>query len=505
MALTNQIPVDGVATATTSAAATSATSAAATTTVATASAAATSAAGAGTAAAPGVTATSATATSAHEALVNTPNIPSALARTVDLLQCLTGPNNASTGYSYDGPKQKVTLLGATGSIGDASCSVLAQHPERYEVHGLVAYSNHYKMLKLIKQFRPARVAMFDEAAAAELKAALALISHSEAITTEVLAGEAGVIEVAGDGAAQIVIGAIVGAAGLKPLLAALKTGARIALANKEALVMSGQLFFAEARKYGATILPVDSEHSAIFQCLPPSEQVRMGSCELAKVGVREILLTGSGGPFRNCKPQDLVAVTPAMAVNHPVWSMGPKISVDSATMMNKALEFIEVRYLFNASAEQVKVLIHPQAVIHSMVSYTDGAVMAQLGSPDMRTPVAVALAYPERIASPVEPLDFTKYEALTFKNPNPELYPCLYLGMQASSLGQGSTTALNAANEIAVAAFLEERLGFTQIAEVVAMVLEQVSGTSVHELEEILALDSKARELARAAVIKLNP
>lgn len=393
--------------------------------------------------------------------------------------------------------KKVTLLGATGSIGDASCSLLRLYKDQYEVHGLAAATNAHKMYDLICEFQPKRVALFDEHAAKELKDILNNGQSALASKVEVLCGEQGVIELSGDGQADMVIGAIVGAAGLKPLLAAIKTGCRICLANKEALVMSGQLFFDMAKRYGAQVLPVDSEHSAIFQCLPASEQLKMGSCDLASVGVREILLTGSGGPFRDCQLSELDEVTPAMAINHPVWSMGPKISVDSATMMNKALEYIEARYLFNASKEQVKVIIHPQSVIHSMVSYVDGAIMAQIGQPDMKTPIALAMSYPQRMTAGVEALDFTKISALTFREPQKDRYPCLFLGMEASLCGQAMTTALNAANEVAVASFLNESLPFVGIAKVVDHVLNSISGSSAYELEEILAIDAQARTLAQ--------
>lgn len=393
--------------------------------------------------------------------------------------------------------KKVTLLGATGSIGDASCSLLRLHKDQYEVHGLAAATNAHKMYDLICEFQPKRVALFDEHAAKELKDILNNGQSALSSKVEVLSGEQGVIELSGDGQADMVIGAIVGAAGLKPLLAAIKTGCRICLANKEALVMSGQLFFDMAKRYGAQVLPVDSEHSAIFQCLPASEQLKMGSCDLAAVGVREILLTGSGGPFRDCQLSELDKVTPAMAINHPVWSMGPKISVDSATMMNKALEYIEARYLFNASKEQVKVIIHPQSVIHSMVSYVDGAIMAQIGQPDMKTPIALAMSYPQRMTAGVEALDFTKISALTFREPQKDRYPCLFLGMEASLCGQAMTTALNAANEVAVASFLNESLPFVGIAKVVDHVLNSISGSSAYELEEILAIDAQARTLAQ--------
>ncbi len=399
----------------------------------------------------------------------------------------------------------VTILGATGSIGLSTCEVIRHNPDRFYVHGLAAGHNVAQLFAQMREFRPARVALSDSGAAVELKAMVEGVRGDEGKALrniEILVGEQGVCELAGDGAAGMVVGAIVGAAGLKPLLAAIKTGARICLANKEALVMSGQLFFNEVKKSGAQVLPVDSEHSAIFQCLPRDLQQNLGFCDLKGAGVAKLLLTGSGGPFRDTPVEQLAAVTVAQAINHPVWSMGPKISVDSATMMNKALEYIEARYLFNAGPDQVEIVIHPQSVIHSMVSYRDGAVLAQLGAPDMKTPIAVAMGFSERINSGVAPLDFTKVGTLTFKQPEPERYPCLYLGIEASKQGQACTTALNAANEEAVAAFLQEKLSFLGISEVVEAVLNQLSGERAHSLEEILAVDAKARQLAQAEIAK---
>ena len=318
-----------------------------------------------------------------------------------------------------------------------------------------------------------------------------------------LEGQKGVEELSGDGAAEIVVAAIVGAAGLKPILAAVKTGCIVALANKESLVMSGKIFFEESKKYGAKILPVDSEHSAIFQCLPYELQTNLGFCDLKKANVSKILLTGSGGPFRDTPLAELPSVTPKQAVAHPVWSMGPKISVDSATMMNKGLEFIEARYLFNATDEDIKVVIHPQSVIHSMVAYTDGAVLAQMGQPDMRTPIAVAMGFPERIESGVAPLDFEKLGELTFRAPDYDRYPCLKLAMQASVSGQGATTALNAANEIAVDAFLKEKIRYTDIAVVVEKVLNTFGSPELKTVDEVMNADSQSREIAIQAVKEL--
>lgn len=445
-------------------------------------------------------------TAQHKATATTATVTAARAPAAPTVETTASePDAAQIAMREDmvqgdfGP-QRVTLLGATGSIGDSTCEVMRQHPELYVMHALAANSNVEKMLRLIAEFKPSRVALRNEQAAATLKERLADDPSLRALRVEVLAGDAGVVEVAGDGAAEIVVDAIVGAAGLAPVLAALKTGCRVCLANKESLVMTGQLFFDVARQFNSTVVPVDSEHSAIFQCLPPQEQRRLGACDLKAVGVHEILLTGSGGPFRDCALSELQNVTPQMAINHPVWSMGPKISVDSATMMNKALEFIEARYLFNAAPEQVRVVIHPQSVIHSMVSYVDGAVLAQLGMPDMKTPIAHALAYPHRISAPVAPLDFTKISALTFKEPDKERYPCLFMGIEASKQGQASTTALNAANEVAVAAFLHGELSFLGISEVVEEVLSKLSATTAYSLEEIMAVDEEARSIAKAVI-----
>ncbi len=395
--------------------------------------------------------------------------------------------------------KSVTLLGATGSIGTSTLDVIKRHSDEFKLHGIVANSSVDKTLNIIKEFKPKRVALADVKACKKLKDEL----KKNNLFVEVLEGESGVVELAGDGAADIVVAAIVGAAGLKPILAAVKTGCVIALANKESLVMSGKIFFNEAKKYGAKILPVDSEHSAIFQCLPYEQQTNLGFCNLKAANVSKILLTGSGGPFRDTPIKELVNVTPKQAIAHPVWSMGPKISVDSATMMNKGLEFIEARYLFNATDNDIKVVIHPQSVIHSMVSYIDGAVLAQLGQPDMRTPIAVAMGFPDRIASGVTPLDFEKLGELTFKAPDYDRYPCLKLAMQASSAGQGATTALNASNEIAVDAFLKEKIRYTDIAVVVESVLNQYGSPELRSVDEVLNADFNARQIALEKIKEL--
>lgn len=392
--------------------------------------------------------------------------------------------------------RNVTLLGATGSIGTSTLDVLRRHKDEFKLHAVAASSSVDKMVAIVQEFKPERVAMHNEKSAQELSKRL----KDSGLYAEVLAGAQGVEDVAGDGAADVVVGAIVGAAGLKPVIAAVRTGCVIALANKEALVMSGQIFFEAVKKYGAKVLPVDSEHSAIFQCLPYEAQTNLGYCDLKQANVNKILLTGSGGPFRDSPLDSLKTVTVAQATAHPVWSMGPKISVDSATMMNKGLEFIEARYLFNATDDDIKVVIHPQSVIHSMVSFTDGAILAQLGQPDMRTPIAVALGFPQRITSGVDMLDFEKLSELTFRTPDFVRYPCLKLAMQASKSGQGATTCLNAANEVAVDAFLHSKIGYLDIATVVDGVLQKVNVGSLSSIDEVLDTDRQAREIAKSIV-----
>lgn len=392
--------------------------------------------------------------------------------------------------------RNVTLLGATGSIGTSTLDVLRRHKDEFKLHAVAASSSVDKMVAIVQKFKPERVAMHNEKSAQELSKRL----KDSGLYAEVLAGAQGVEEVAGDGAADVVVGAIVGAAGLKPVIAAVRTGCVIALANKEALVMSGQIFFETVKKYGSKVLPVDSEHSAIFQCLPYEAQTNLGYCDLKQANVNKILLTGSGGPFRDSPLESLKTVTAAQAIAHPVWSMGPKISVDSATMMNKGLEFIEARYLFNATDDDIKVVIHPQSVIHSMVSFTDGAILAQLGQPDMRTPIAVALGFPQRLTSGVDMLDFEKLSELTFRTPDFVRYPCLKLAMQASKSGQGATTCLNAANEVAVDAFLHSKIGYLDIATVVDGVLQKVNVGSLSSIDEVLDTDRQAREIAKSIV-----
>ncbi|GAA4497045.1 1-deoxy-D-xylulose-5-phosphate reductoisomerase [Pseudaeromonas paramecii] len=388
--------------------------------------------------------------------------------------------------------QRVTVLGSTGSIGRSTLDIIRRHRQTFAVTALAAHRDVTAMLADCLEFEPRYAVMADEAAAQQLREALA--SHQS--LTEVLSGAEALCEVARLAEVDQVMAAIVGAAGLLPALAAVKAGKTVLLANKEALVMSGALFMEAARDSGARILPVDSEHNAIFQCLPQSVQQQLGFCDLAAAGVHKILLTGSGGPFRYTPVEQLAAVTPEQAVAHPNWSMGRKISVDSATMMNKGLEYIEARWLFNAQPEQMQVVIHPQSVIHSMVQYKDGSVLAQMGQPDMRTPIAYVMSYPARIASGVGPLDFCSLGELTFLAPDYQRYPGLQLAMEACWAGQGATTALNAANEMAVASFLAGQIGFTTIHTINAGVVERLAGSPADDLTAILGLDDEARRLA---------
>lgn len=388
---------------------------------------------------------------------------------------------------------QLTILGSTGSIGRSTLDVVRRHPERFNVVALAANADVTRMLADCLEFRPQYAVLVQEDAAAALRLALV---EAGAHGVEVLSGAAALQEVARLGAVDTVMAAIVGAAGLLPALAAIEAGKRVLLANKEALVMSGALFMRAAQASGATILPVDSEHNAIFQCLPEHVQAAMGYCDLTAAGVERILLTGSGGPFRYTSLDELALVTPAQAVAHPNWSMGRKISVDSATMMNKGLEFIEAKWLFNAAPDQIQVIIHPQSVIHSMVQYKDGSVLAQMGRPDMRTPIAHALAYPQRIQSGVEALDFFSQGELSFIRPDYERYPCLKLAMDACWSGQAATTVLNAANELAVGAFLDGRIGFMAIYRICARIVESLADQATPDLASILELDSEARRLA---------
>ncbi|MFG0806578.1 1-deoxy-D-xylulose-5-phosphate reductoisomerase [Pseudomonas fluvialis] len=387
---------------------------------------------------------------------------------------------------------RVTVLGATGSIGLSTLDVLARHAERYEVFALTAFSRVDELAGLCLRHRPRLAVVADVRAAASLQQRL----RDAGLNTEVLYGEQALCEVASAAEVDVVMAAIVGAAGLRPTLAAVQAGKRVLLANKEALVMSGALFMQAVRRHAATLLPIDSEHNAIFQCLPE----RAGSLE--QLGVRRILLTASGGPFREFTLEQMASVTPAQACAHPNWSMGQKISVDSASMMNKGLELIEACWLFDVPPARVEVVVHPQSVIHSMVDYLDGSVLAQLGNPDMRTPIAHALAWPERIDAGVSALDLFRIARLDFQAPDEQRFPCLRLARQAAEQGGTAPALLNAANEVAVAAFLAGRIGFTAIAALIEEVLQREPVAAANDLQQVFAADARARELAGAWLVR---
>jgi len=395
--------------------------------------------------------------------------------------------------------KQLTLLGSTGSIGCSTLDVVRHNPETFAVTALVAGKNVARMVEQCLEFTPRYAVMDDDACARQLKASLA--QHGS--RTEVLSGQQAACDMAALDEVDQVMAAIVGAAGLLPTLAAIRAGKTVLLANKESLVTCGRLFMDAVQHSGAQLLPVDSEHNAIFQSLPQPFQHNLGYADLEQNGVMSILLTGSGGPFRETPLSELAAMTPDQACRHPNWSMGRKISVDSATMMNKGLEYIEARWLFNASADQMEVLIHPQSVIHSMVRYLDGSVLAQLGEPDMRTPIAHTMAWPNRVASGAKPLDFTTLSALTFCAPDYDRYPCLKLAMEAFEQGQAATTALNAANEVTVAAFLDSAIRFTDIAALNLSVLEKMDLREPQSIDDVLAVDKLAREVAQKQVTQL--
>jgi len=394
--------------------------------------------------------------------------------------------------------KNLTLLGSTGSIGCSTLAVVRHNPDRFTVTALVAGKNVARMVEQCLEFAPRYAVMDDAACAQQLQRTLS--EHGS--RTEVLSGQQAACDMAALEEVDQVMAAIVGAAGLLPTLAAIRAGKSVLLANKESLVTCGRLFMEAVKESRAQLLPVDSEHNAIFQSLPEPIQHNLGYADLEQNGVSSILLTGSGGPFRETPMADLALMTPDQACRHPNWSMGRKISVDSATMMNKGLEYIEARWLFNAAARQMEVLIHPQSVIHSMVRYQDGSVLAQLGEPDMRTPIAHTMAWPERVSSGVNALDFCKLSALSFAAPDYDRYPCLKLAIDASSEGQAATTALNAANEVAVSAFLASAIRFTDIAALNLAVLEQMDLREPQSIDDVLAVDVLAREIAQKQVIR---
>ena len=390
-------------------------------------------------------------------------------------------------------QQVLTILGSTGSIGESTLDVVSRHPEKFRVFALAGHRQVDKLAAQCKQFRPEYAVVGDAGHAAELEKKL----KQEGIDTQVLYGAQALIDVASADEVSGVMCAIVGAAGLPSALAAAQKGKTIYLANKETLVVSGALFMETARQNGATVLPIDSEHNAIFQVLP-----RDYTGHLNEHGINSIILTASGGPFLNTDLSTFDSITPEQAVKHPNWSMGRKISVDSASMMNKGLELIEAHWLFNCPPEKLEVVIHPQSVIHSMVRYRDGSVLAQLGNPDMRTPIAYCLGLPERIDSGVGELDFGALSALTFQKPDFDRFPCLKLAYQAMNAGGAAPCVLNAANEVAVAAFLDKRIKFTDIAQVVAHCLAQDFSDGHHDIESLLAQDAQTRRQAEAFISK---
>ncbi len=386
--------------------------------------------------------------------------------------------------------QSITILGATGSIGVSTLDVLARHPDKYRVYALSAHSRVDELAAQCRAFLPARAVVGTPEGAARLAGLLA------GLPIDISHGEAALCDIAAE--ADTVMAAIVGAAGLAPTLAAARAGRKILLANKEALVMSGQLFMDAVREHKATLLPIDSEHNAIFQSLP----MAYGRSP-AGAGVAKILLTASGGPFRQRDVATLEHVTPDEACKHPTWSMGRKISVDSATMMNKGLEVIEAHWLFGAPADLIEVVIHPQSVIHSMVSYCDGSVLAQLGNPDMRTPIAHALAYPERIDSGVAQLDITQIGTLQFERPDLARFPCLALAFEALRAGGTAPALLNAANEVAVQAFLDTRIGFRDIDRIISRVMHENEHGAASSIDAVMAQDAAARRAAEAIIAGL--
>ena len=383
--------------------------------------------------------------------------------------------------------ERICILGATGSIGESTLDVIARHPDRFRVVALTAHRNAEKLAAQCARFDAELAVIGDPSCESELRAQL----RRHGSRARVLSGPEALVAAADESGADTVMAAIVGAAGLEPTFQAARRGRRILLANKESLVIAGEIFTAEARRNGAAVLPVDSEHNAIFQSLPPGFDDSLGAA-----GVEKIILTASGGPFLDLPAKDFAAVTPEQACAHPNWSMGRKISVDSATLMNKGLEVIEARWLFNARPEQIEVLVHPQSIVHSMVAYRDGSVIAQLGTPDMRTPIANVLAWPGRIEAGVERLQLAQMNDLSFREPDLDRFPCLALAFEAMRRGDSAPAVLNAANEVAVEYFLEGRIGFDRIPDVVRTALERAEFVPLTCLEDVRAADREARETA---------
>jgi len=389
--------------------------------------------------------------------------------------------------------QNLTILGSTGSIGVSTLDVIRRHPQRYRVVALCAHSQIDRLFEQCLEFRPRYAVVKDTELAADLKIRL----QAAECPTSVEYGPEALVRMASLQEVDTVMAAIVGAAGLSPALAAAVSGKKILLANKEALVMAGPVFMRAVRQNRATLLPIDSEHNAIFQSLPFDY-----SGDLARSGVQGLLLTASGGPFRSTPREALEYVTPEQACAHPNWVMGRKISVDSATMMNKGLEMIEAHWLFNVPAEKIQVVVHPQSVVHSLVQYVDGSVIAELGNPDMRTPIAHALAYPERIDSGVAPLDLFEIASLSFERPDFGRFPCLALAYRALREGGSSPATLNAANEVAVQAFFDGRTGFAGIPRVIAAVMDRLPSTRLDSLDDVLAADAEARKVAESMIVE---
>ena len=390
--------------------------------------------------------------------------------------------------------KQVTILGATGSIGSSTLDVIARHPDRYALYALTANTNVERMTNICQSHPPRYAVMGDAQSSERLEK---LLSGNS--VTEVLSGDQALARVASDTEVDMVMAAIVGSVGLNPTLAAVRAGKRVLLANKESLVMAGSLFMEEVDRNSAELIPIDSEHNAIYQCLP------MGvSKGLSDIGVTRILLTGSGGPFRDLPLSDFRNVTPQQAIAHPNWDMGPKISVDSATMMNKGLELIEACWLFGMDESDVEILLHKQSIVHSMVAYNDGSVLAQMGNPDMRTPIAHALAWPQRITSGVEPLDLLQVSRLDFQVADENRFPCLRLAREAFRQGGTSMTILNAANEVAVENFLNHRIKFTDISKLIQKAMQKIDSHDAKNLEIVLDDDARTRDFINQQLVETS-
>ena len=398
-------------------------------------------------------------------------------------------------------KRQLCILGSTGSIGCSTLEVVRLHPDKFEVVSLAAYSSVDVIFKQCIEFTPQQVVLVSSEHARLLTEKLDAANIGN---ISVLSGTQALDVIAKSDQVDTVMAAIVGASGLLPTLAAVNAGKRVLLANKEALVTSGAIFMAAVKASGAQLLPIDSEHNAIFQCLPSLQQNKLGECDLLANGISKILLTGSGGPFRTMDINDLEKVTPDQACAHPNWDMGRKISVDSATMMNKGLEFIEAKWLFNVDPDDIQVVLHPQSTIHSMVQYKDGSVIAQMGNPDMRTPIAHALSFPERIESGVAPLDFFNTASFEFQAVDFKKYPNLKLAIDACKQGQAACTALNAANEIAVAAFLNEKIKFTDIFKINETSVNKFVSQQVDNINEVIALDQQVRRFTEKLLAEFD-